>query len=146
MKQVANQTVKKIFSAIKSHLMKEAKRIEGAQVSVTNLKFAAEPVWLPKDSQGSRAAANVLHELYGREPLYPGFGGSIPALALFKQELSIVTTMFAFALKDENVHAPNEFARINLLRLGERAYVRLFAELAEQTYFTKDAPEAKQEL
>ena len=35
-------------------------------------------------------------------------GGSIPAMALFKEHLGIYMTCFGFGLPDDNLHAPNE--------------------------------------
>jgi hypothetical protein len=35
-------------------------------------------------------------------------GGSIPALALFKEYLDLYMTCFSFGLPDDNIHAPNE--------------------------------------
>lgn len=85
---------------------------------------------MPKDTAGNRVAAAVLKEVYNREPVYIGMGGSIPVLSLFRKVLSLETTMFAFGHSDENVHAPDEFARIDSFRRGEKAYVRLFSGLA----------------
>lgn len=35
-------------------------------------------------------------------------GGSIPAMALFKEHLDIYMTCFSFGLPDDGIHAPNE--------------------------------------
>ena len=35
-------------------------------------------------------------------------GGSIPAMALFKEHLGIYMTCFSFGLPDDSIHAPNE--------------------------------------
>lgn len=50
----------------------------------------------------------VLQEVLGKPTLYYREGGSIPALVLLRQHLGIETTMFAFGLPDDNLHAPNE--------------------------------------
>ena len=44
----------------------------------------------------------------GSKPKYIREGGSIPAMAMFKKILGIDTTVFAFGLDDDFVHAPNE--------------------------------------
>lgn len=85
---------------------------------------------MPKDTAGNRVAAVVLKELYNREPVYMGMGGSIPVLSLFRKLLSLETTMFAFGHADENVHAPDEYGRIDSFRRGEKAYVRLLKGLS----------------
>lgn len=50
---------------------------------------------------------------------YYGMGGSIPIVALLKKYLGMETTMFGFALADDNMHAPNEFWREECLRRVE---------------------------
>ena len=50
----------------------------------------------------------VLRQLLPKPPLYVRFGGSIPATGYFKEYLGIETSMFAWGLGDNRVHAPNE--------------------------------------
>ena len=37
---------------------------------------------------------------------------------------------FAFGLKDENIHAPDEFFRINSFELGQEAYCMVLEQLS----------------
>lgn len=107
--------------------------MKGVKVTVTNLGFSSEPAYIDKHSTGNVIASRVLKKLYnGKEPVFVRFGGSIPAMGLLQSKLGIAPTMYAFALGDENVHAPDEFARLDELRKSEIAYVRLFAEIAKQ--------------
>jgi len=57
----------------------------------------------------------VLEEVMGKKPLYIREGGSIPAMAMFKQHLGIETTVFGFGLDDDFIHAPNERCGLRLL-------------------------------
>ena len=50
----------------------------------------------------------VLKQILPKPPLYVRFGGSIPATGYFKEYLGIETSMFAFGLEGNRVHAPNE--------------------------------------
>lgn len=59
----------------------------------------------------------VLEEVLGRPPLYIREGGTIPALALFRQHLGVDTTVFAFGLEDDRIHSPNERCGLQGLRL-----------------------------
>ena len=52
--------------------------------------------------------AQVLEEELGKKALFYRMGGSIPATGYFKQFLDIYTTVFAFGLEENNVHAPDE--------------------------------------
>jgi acetylornithine deacetylase/succinyl-diaminopimelate desuccinylase-like protein len=49
----------------------------------------------------------VLEGLFGAVKFYRD-GGSIPALALFKEHLNLYMTCFSFGLPDDNIHSPNE--------------------------------------
>ena len=53
-------------------------------------------------------AVQVLEEELGKPTLFYRVGGSIPATGYFRQYLDILTTVFAFGLEENNVHAPNE--------------------------------------
>lgn len=74
----------------------------------------------------------MLTDLYGRKPVYTSMGGTIPVMCLLTELLQVEATMFAFAHGDENVHAPDEYGRIEIFRRGEIGYVRLFYELAKE--------------
>lgn len=60
-----------------------------------------------------------------------GMGGSIPVFEHLREVLSVETTMLAFGHSDENVHAPDEFGRIDSFRIGEKAYVKLLHGLGD---------------
>ena len=47
------------------------------------------------------------------------------------QRLKAHSVMFGFALKDENLHAPNEFFRLSSFERGERAWPLLLERLGE---------------
>ena len=79
----------------------------------------------------NRAAAKVLTDIYGKEPIPFRMGGSIPVMPYIQKYLGIDTTMLAIAHGDENVHAPDEFIHLSCLEKAETAYVRLFHELAK---------------
>jgi acetylornithine deacetylase/succinyl-diaminopimelate desuccinylase-like protein len=73
--------------------------------------------------------AAVLAEVYGVEPYQSRTGGSIPVCELFLDTLGVYTVGFAFGLRDEQIHAPDEFFRLNSFRRGQQAYARLLHEL-----------------
>ena len=47
-----------------------------------------------------------------KDPYIIRIGGSIPILSAFLKHLGVHATMFAFGLDDEQIHAPNEFFRL----------------------------------
>lgn len=139
---VAAQEPDVIVNKLTNHIKAVGGVNSGVRVEVTQLPFVASPVLMSKQSVGSRAAASVLSQVYGRQPVYFRMGGSIPVFGLFKEHLGLEPIMFAFGHADENVHAPDEFARLDSLDRGEEAYVRVFRALArehaKQTYSASD--------
>lgn len=101
-------------------------------VEIRTTSFNSKACKASKDTGGSKVAARVLTDLYGRMPVYTSMGGTIPVMCMLTELLNVEATMFAFAHGDENVHAPNEYGRIEAFRRGEVGYVRLFHELAKE--------------
>ncbi len=84
------------------------------------------------ETEGNRAAAEVLTGIYGKEPVGFRLGGSIPFMFHAKSVLGLDTTMFAISYEDENQHAPNENWEVKSAAMGEIAYVRLFKRFEER--------------
>jgi acetylornithine deacetylase/succinyl-diaminopimelate desuccinylase-like protein len=80
-----------------------------------------------------QAADTTLTELFGIKPVVQRAGGTIPATAIFLDELGIHTIGFAWSGLDSRSHAPNErYAVANFLR-GRRGYALLLDVLARDT-------------
>ncbi|KAI8476053.1 MAG: peptidase M20 [Monoraphidium minutum] len=122
----ANQRPDDITAKIKAHIAKHTPPY--ANVTVQVLGFRADPWTSPRDTPGNQAAARVLREVMGAEPLYFKEGGTVPALAYFQQALGVPTTVFSFSLGD-HIHAPNERFKVSMFDLGSRAWVMLLDEL-----------------
>jgi len=101
----------------------------GVTASVQSLPGTARPYRIPVDHWANRAAAETLTELYGVEPYQMRSGGSIPVCELFQGSLGAYTVGFAFGLRDEQAHAPDEFFRLDSFRRGQLAYARLLRRL-----------------
>jgi acetylornithine deacetylase/succinyl-diaminopimelate desuccinylase-like protein len=126
---VANQDPAAIRDLLIAHVRRHTPR--GVTVTVRPLSIGARPYLMPADHWGNRAAGGVLRELYGREPLYTRTGGSVPVVALFLEHLGAYSVSFGFSQNDEQIHAPNEFARLRNFERGQVAYVRLLAALGK---------------
>lgn len=131
-KQVPNQTTETALAAIKTHLIKESSKIPGVELTIQEFDSTAEPFRVARDAPGNIITRSVLRSLYGSDPVYTWSGTSIAALTLLQQVLSIDTTVLSFGLPNENIHAPNEFTRLEELRLAERAYTLLLTELGSK--------------
>ncbi len=78
-----------------------------------------------------QAAERALRTVYpGTEPLLVRIGGTLPAAALFEEILGLKTLLFSFSTADEQLHAPNEFFRLNRLEEGVAAWSELWRLLA----------------
>jgi len=127
---VADQDPSRIADRVVRHVNSVAPA--GVTVTATKAEGGAMPYLVPADHQGMRIAATVLRDLYDMEPYQIRSGGTIPVNSLFLQHLNTYTIVFAFGLRDERVHSPNEFFRLSSFERGQKAYGMLFDRLAEE--------------
>jgi acetylornithine deacetylase/succinyl-diaminopimelate desuccinylase-like protein len=127
---VAGQDPDTIVDLVMAHVKKVSP--PEVQVTVTKSGSAAFPYLVPSDQQGMRIATSVLTELYGKEPYQIRIGGTIPVNALFLEYLEAYTIVFAFSLRDERLHSPNEFFRLSSFEMGQKAYGMFLNRLGEE--------------
>jgi acetylornithine deacetylase/succinyl-diaminopimelate desuccinylase-like protein len=127
---VPRQRPDEIFNRIRAHVETRAPR--AVRVTIDRIPGDAEPYEIPPDHPGNLAAQAVLNELYGKRPHVVRTGGTIPVSPAFLKILGIHMVNFAFGLKDENIHAPDEFFRIRSFELGQKAYGMLLERLARE--------------
>jgi acetylornithine deacetylase/succinyl-diaminopimelate desuccinylase-like protein len=125
---VADQDPSRITDSLVCHVNSVAPA--GVTVTAAKTEGGAMPYLVPADHQGMRIAARVLRDLYDTEPYLIRSGGTIPVNSLFLQYLNTYTIVFAFGLRDERVHSPNEFFRLSSFEKGQKAYGTLFNRLA----------------
>ena len=125
---VPHQEPDQIVELIVAHVKKHTP--DGATLSVQKLPGSADPYLIPYDHPGNEAARLTLKELYGKEPYLARMGGTIPVCGMFLKSLGAHMVNFAFGLKDENIHAPDEFFRISSFELGQRAYCMILEQLS----------------
>jgi acetylornithine deacetylase/succinyl-diaminopimelate desuccinylase-like protein len=115
--------VEQVMDHVKQHLP------EGVQVTIASLPGQADPFQIPSDHPGNRAAQTVLKALYGKEPHVAQMGGTIPVCGLFLKHLEAHMVSFAFGLKDERIHSPDEFFRLESFDRGQKAYAMMLETL-----------------
>jgi acetylornithine deacetylase/succinyl-diaminopimelate desuccinylase-like protein len=77
------------------------------------------------------AAMLALRSVYpDREPLLVRIGGTLPAATMFEDHLDVKTLLFSFSTADEQLHAPNEFFRLERFEAGLAAWAELWQHLA----------------
>ena len=124
---VAAQNPEKVFDLIRAHV--QAICPPGVTVEVRRNPGRADPFLLPSGHNGTAVASQVLEQVYGRAPYRTRVGGSIPVMTTLLDVLGVHAVMFGFSHDDENLHAPNEFFRLDAFRLGQTAYGRLLERL-----------------
>ncbi|PYF08189.1 acetylornithine deacetylase/succinyl-diaminopimelate desuccinylase-like protein [Rhodobacter viridis] len=124
---VAAQRPETVAQAIRDHV--RAHTPAGVTAEVTISKGGSDPLLLPAGHAAAAEAAAVLTEVYGRAPYRTRVGGSIPILSTFRDVLGLQAVVLGFSHDDENLHAPNEFLRLDCFRRGQSVYARLFERL-----------------
>lgn len=126
---VANQNPQKIFQAIKAHV--EAHTPPGVQLRVESQGVSSDPYLMAADHPGNVIAAEVMTELFGKKPYQVYVGGSIPISTYFLKHLGAYMVNFGWTVGDENLHAPNEFFRLENFKRGPKGYCMVLHRLAD---------------
>jgi acetylornithine deacetylase/succinyl-diaminopimelate desuccinylase-like protein len=114
MRLVPNQSSDEIAQVFKSYFEKIAPPAVSINVTVHH---GGEPVLVPTNSAGYKAASQAMQETFGKTPIPTRGGGSIPIVALFKKELELDSILFGFGLDSDALHSPNEhFGVFNYLK------------------------------
>ncbi|MDQ2067631.1 dipeptidase [Xinfangfangia sp. CPCC 101601] len=124
---VAAQDPVKIYNQLEAHVRKHTPH--GVTVRFENAGGGSVPYHVPAGHNATAVAREVLAEVFGVEPYRTRSGGSIPVMSTLLDYLGVHAVMFGWSMGDENLHAPNEFARIGVYRKGQSAYVRLLEKL-----------------
>lgn len=126
---VPDQDPVEVIELIRRHV--ESHRPPGTTVEVVPGKGSAKPYVVDRNNKVHAAAGKVLKDLYGVEPVLERAGGTIPATAIFKDELSLETIMFAWSQPGSGAHAPNEWYRLEDFTRGRTGVALLIEELAQ---------------
>ncbi|MBW6506299.1 MAG: dipeptidase [Rhodobacteraceae bacterium] len=124
---VAAQSPEAIFAAIRAHVAAHCP--PGVRAALIQNPGRADPFQVPAGHNATGIAAKVLTEVYGRAPYRTRAGGSIPVMTTLLDVLGVHAVMFGFSHDDENLHAPDEFFRLDAFRIGQTAYGRLLEQL-----------------
>jgi acetylornithine deacetylase/succinyl-diaminopimelate desuccinylase-like protein len=87
------------------------------------------PIVTPIDHPVTQAAARALEAVFGRAPVYPREGGSIPVAASFASILGLPVVLEGFSQPHEQAHAPNEWLDLGNYEGAIRAIVATFDEI-----------------
>ena len=126
---VPDQEPDEIVHLIRAHVEKH--RPHGTRIEVTGRAGGARPYLLDRSNPVYGAVDLALTRLYGRPPVVQRAGGTIPATAIFLEELNLHTIGYAWSAPDSRSHAPNEWYGIAGFLRGRRGYAMLLETLAE---------------
>ncbi len=124
---VADQDPNQVFEAIQAHV--EQHTPPGVRATVTSMRDGSRPYLMSADHPGNQIASEVLTELFGQEPYQVYVGGSIPISTYFLEHLGAYMVNFGWTVQDENLHAPNEFFRLENFKRGPIGYCKILKRL-----------------
>jgi acetylornithine deacetylase/succinyl-diaminopimelate desuccinylase-like protein len=101
----------------------------GVDVTV-RLLGTGRPTLTPIDHPFTQAAARGLEAAFGRAPVYPREGGSIPVAATFESVLGLPVVLQGFTQPHDRAHAPNEWLDLGNYEKAIRAIVATVDEIA----------------
>ncbi|QND44463.1 dipeptidase (plasmid) [Rhizobium lusitanum] len=117
---VAAQHPGRILDVIRNHVVAHCP--PGLSADVKRNNSWGDPFQVPRGHLSTELAAEVLEEVYGRTPYRTRLGGSISVMTTLQHATGVHATMFGFAHSDENLHAPNEFFRLDAFDRSMLAY------------------------
>ncbi len=123
MRLVPNQDHQTITDLFTKHFLAIAPK--SVKVKVT-AHHGGQPAVTPTDSKAYAAAARAFEEVWGKAPIPTRDGGSIPIVALFKNELGLDTVLMGFGLDSDALHSPNESYGVKNFLIGIETIVAFY--------------------
>lgn len=123
MRLVPNQTPEQITELFKKHFTAIAPPTVSVKVTPHHGGY---PAVTPTTSKAYRAAEQAFLDVWGKKPIPTRDGGSIPIVALLKNELGLDTVLMGFGLDSDALHSPNESYGIRNFLIGIETIVRFY--------------------
>ncbi len=127
MRLVPNQDPNKVAKLFADYIHQIAPK--GVTVEVEE-HHGGHPAMTDLNFYGLKAAAQALHDIYGKEPLFTREGGSIPIVADFKNVLGVDSILLGLGLNSDAIHAPNEKFSLTDFHRGIKTSARFFEVLS----------------
>lgn len=123
MRLVPDQTPDHITELFRQHFAAIAPPTVRVKVTPHHGGF---PAVTPTTSKAYQAAEQAFVDVWGKKPIPTRDGGSIPIVALFKNELGLDTVLMGFGLDSDALHSPNESYGIRNFLIGIETIVRFY--------------------
>lgn len=127
---VPNQNPRDVIAKVRRHLEQHCPA--GVTLTIEEGPEGAPAYRVSPDNPAVRVASDTLAEIFGVAPEIVGMGGTVPIVTTFREVLGVDTIFFSFSVADENIHAPNEFYRVERFRLGLQAWARLWRRMSQR--------------
>ena len=125
---VPDQEPEEISRLLEAHI----RAICPASVTCKVTHMQASPAWLTStDNPAIQAASKAIRRLYEKDPVFVREGGSISIVLNFQEILGLPAVLMGLGQSDENLHAPNEFFRVENFYAGIDLVIELYRALAE---------------
>lgn len=128
MRLVPNQDHNKITELFTKHIQAIAPK--SVKVKVT-AHHGGQPAVTPTDSKAYAAASKAFEEVWGKKPIPTRDGGSIPIVALFKNELGLDSVLMGFGLDSDALHSPNESYGLKNFFIGIETIVAFYKHYSD---------------
>jgi len=125
---VPNQRPDDVLAKVRRHLERHCPR--SVTLTIEDGREGSTAYRVSPDSPAVRAAAETLTEVFGLPYEIVGMGGTVPIVTTLRDVLGADTVFFSFSTADENIHAPDEFYRLERFRLGLQAWARVWCRLS----------------
>lgn len=127
MRLVPNQDHHAITELFTKHFLSLAPK--SVKVKIT-AHHGGQPAITPTDSKAYAAASKAFEEVWGKKPIPTRDGGSIPIVALFKNELGLDSVLMGFGLDSDALHSPNESYGLRNFLIGIETIVAFYKHYA----------------
>ena len=106
----------------RSSAISQAHTPAGAALTIDWRLPGCWPVVVSAEHPAVAAALAAAEEGFGLAPAVYRAGYSVPIVELFARIVGLESVLLGFTLPDENMHAPNEFIRLDVFAGGVRTY------------------------
>lgn len=125
---VANQDPAKIRAGIEQFLNERTPPDGRWEITMGK---GSRAIHVGPDSAYVRAAARGLTDVYAKDPVMMGMGGSIPVVGMIQDILGFDSVLVGFGLEDDKVHSPNEKFEIKAFHNGMKSHAAIMGRIAE---------------
>jgi acetylornithine deacetylase/succinyl-diaminopimelate desuccinylase-like protein len=125
---VPDQDADRVLDLVERHLRAHAP--PGSELKTDWLLPGCWPIVVSVEHPSVAAALAAVEEGFGLEAAVYRAGYSVPIVELLSRIVGLDSVLLGFTLPDENMHAPNEFIRLDVLAAGVRTYTAFLGNLA----------------